>query len=294
MRLPYQANKNAAESTIMLVCRKRPPALEAKSFLDDLAGEVRAAARTASVQFAEDGIDGVDLMLSTYGPALSVISSHWPVYSSTPDESGQERLLRPEEALDIAREEVVRLRRSRLVGKAAQIDDYTDFTLLAWDIFGAREFTYDTARLLALAVGGLGIDELAQARILKKGSGTVKLLQPSERVRRGADSHLPGVKPEAAKFDYVIDAVDTALYVAAEDGMPAAKRFLDQHGLTTDSAFLATVQGLVNAIPRSKMKGQWINPEAGLLDTLATLYLPSIEFPPEELEIETVEQDELF
>ncbi len=290
----HQANKNAAESTIMLVCRKRPSAPEAKSFLDDLAGEVRAAARTASVQFAEDGIDGVDLMLSTYGPALSVISSHWPVYSSTPDESGQERLLRPEEALDIAREEVVRLRRSRLVGKAAQIDDYTDFTLLAWDIFGAREFTYDTARLLALAVGGLDIDELAQARILKKGSGTVKLLQPSERVRRGADSHLPGVKPEATKFDYVIDAVDTALYVAAEDGMPAAKRFLDQHGLTTDAAFLATVQGLVNAIPRSKMKGQWVNTEAGLLDTLATLYLPSIEFPPDELAIETAEQDGLF
>jgi putative DNA methylase len=290
----HQANKNAAESTIMLVCRKRLPTPDAKSFLDDLAGEVRAAARTASVQFAEDGIDGVDLMLSTYGPALSVISSHWPVYSSTPDESGRERLLRPEEALDIAREEVVRLRRGRLVGKAAQIDDYTDFTLLAWDIFGAREFTYDTARLLALAVGGLDIDELAQARIIKKGSGTVKLLQPHERVRRGADSHLPGVKPEAAKFDYVIDAVDTALYVAAEDGMPAAKRFLDQRGLTTDSAFLATIQGLVNAIPRSKMKGQWVYPEARQLDTLATLYLPSIEFPPDELEAETIEQDGLF
>ena len=139
-------------------------------------------------------------MLSTYGPTLAVISSHWPVYSSTPDRVGQERLLRPEEALDIAREEVVRLRRARLVGKAAQIDDYTDFTLLAWDIFGAREFTYDTARLLALAVGGLDIDELAQAKILKKGTGTVKLLQPHERLRRGANAQLPGVKPEASQF----------------------------------------------------------------------------------------------
>jgi len=54
------------------------------------------------------------------------------------------------------------------------------------------------------------------------------------------------------------------------------------------------VQGLVNAIPRSKMKGQWVNPEAGLLDTLATLYLPSIEFPPDELAIETAVQDGLF
>ena len=63
------------------------------------------------------------------------------------------------------------------------------------------------------------------------------------------------MKPEAAKFDYVIDAVDTALYVAAEDGMPAGKRFMDRLGLTTDAAFLATVQGLVNAIPRSEGEG---------------------------------------
>jgi adenine-specific DNA methylase len=290
----HQANKNAAESTIMLVCRKRLSKLQAKTFLDDLAGEVREAARAASVRFAKDGIEGVDLMLSTYGPALSVISSHWPVYSSTPDESGREVLLRPEEALDIAREEVVRLRRSRLVGKAAQIDDYTDFTLLAWDIFRAREFTYDTARLLALAVGGLNIDELAQAKILKKGSGTVKLLRPPERLRRGADGHQPGVKPDATKFDYVIDAVDTVLYVAAEDEMIAAKRFMDRLGLTEDAAFLATVQGLVNAIPRMKTKGQWVVPEAGLLDTLATLYLPSIEFPADNLEVESAEQEGLF
>ena len=33
----HQANKNAAESTIMLVCRKRTSAQKSKSFLDDLA-----------------------------------------------------------------------------------------------------------------------------------------------------------------------------------------------------------------------------------------------------------------
>jgi putative DNA methylase len=290
----HQANKNAAESTIMLVCRKRTGAGEGKVFLDDLAADVREAARAASTRFAEDGIEGVDLMLSTYGPALSVISSHWPVYSSTPDEAGNERLLRPEEALDIAREEVVRLRRARLVGKAAQVDDYTDFTLLAWDIFHAREFTFDTARLLALAVGGLSIDALVQAKIIKKGSGTVTLLEPKDRLRRNADSDAPGVKPEATKFGSMIDAVDTALYIAAEDDMPAAKRFMDRAGLTGDAAFLATVQGLVNAIPRTKLKGAWTIPEAGLLDTLATLYLPSVTFPPDEMETEPEVVQERF
>ena len=291
----HQHGKNAANSTIMLVCRKREERADERTvFLEDIEPEIRAAARQAALRFQHDGIEGVDLLLSTYGPTLAVISRSWPVYSSTPDASGKEQLLRPDEALDLARQEVVRLRRARLVGKVAQIDDITDFTLLAWDIFAAREFPFDTARLLALAVGGLDIDILTHAKILKKGSGTVSLLTPQERLRRSGNTQLPGVKPEAAVFDQVIDAVDTALYVAAEDGMPAAKRFMDRLGLTTDAAFLATVQGLVNAIPRSKAKGQWIIPEAGLLDTLATLYFPSIAFPADEQEVSNAEQDGLF
>jgi putative DNA methylase len=291
----HQHGKNAANSTIMLVCRKRNERTDARMiFLEDIESDIRAAAREAALRFQHDGIDGVDLMLSTYGPTLAVISRNWPVYSSTPDESGHETLLVPDEALDLAREEVVRLRRARLVGRTAQIDDVTDFALLAWDIFAAREFPFDTARLLALAVGGLDIDTLTQAKILKKGSGTVSLLAPNDRLRRNANSVLPGVNPEATKFDHVIDAVDTVLYVAAEDGMPSAKRFMDRLGLTADTAFLATVQGLVNAIPRSKAKGQWVVPEAGLLDTLATLYLPSIQFPVDKLVVESATQDGLF
>lgn len=276
----HQANKNAAESTIMLVCRKRGlPTDTTKRFLEDVASDVREAARDASERFSADGIDGVDLMLSTYGPALSVISRSWPVYSSQPDESGNDRLLRPEEALDIAREEIVELRRRRLIGQSTRVDDYTDFVLIAWDIFKAREINFDAARLLALAVGGLDVDDLARAKILNKKTGTVTLLQPRERVRRDADSELPGVRPDATAFEYVIDAVDTALYIAEVDGMQAAKRFLDRHALTSNAGFLSTVQGLVNAIPRTKNKGQWVFPEAGLLDTLCTLYFPTVILP---------------
>jgi len=279
----HQANMNSAASTIMLVCRKRPARTDGfTTFLDDIEGEIRAAAREAVTRFQADGIEGVDLLLSTYGPTLSVISQHWPVYSSTPDADGREQLLRPEQALDLAREEVVRLRRTRLIGKAAQIDDLTDFVLMAWDIFGAREFPFDTARLLALAVGGLEVDDLVRAKVLSKKTGTVSLLAPADRVRHGADSHLPGVRPEESKFDHMVDAVDTVLYVAEHDGSAAAKRLLDQHGLINDESFLATVQGLVNAIPRSKVKGDWVVPEAGLLDMLVTAYLPSVTLPPDE------------
>lgn len=279
----HQANMNSAASTIMLVCRKRTNhADDHKVYLDDIEHDIRQAAREAATRFQHDGIDGVDLLLSTYGPTLSVISQNWPVYSSTPDADGRDQLLRPEDALALAREEIVDLRRSRLVGQAAKVDGLTDFVLLAWDTFGAREFPFDTARLLALAVGGLDVDELERAKIVSKASGKVKLLTPKERLRRGTDSELPGVTPEASSFEYVIDAVDTALYIAEVDGQQAAKRFLDRHGYTGDAGFISALQGLANAIPRTKVKGAWVVPEAGLIDTLCTLYFDDVVLPEAE------------
>lgn len=279
----HQANMNSAASTIMLVCRKRADRDDDhKVYLDDIEHDIRRAARAAATRFQHDGIDGVDLLLSTYGPTLSVISQNWPVYSSTPDADGRDQLLRPEDALALAREEIVDLRRSRLVGQVAKVDGLTDFVLLAWDTFGAREFPFDTARLLALAVGGLDVDELERAKIVSKASGKVKLLTPKERLRREADSALPGVTPEASSFEFVIDAVDTALYIAEVDGQQAAKRFLDRHGYTSDAGFISTLQGLANAIPRTKVKGAWVVPEAGLIDTLCTLYFEDVVLPEAE------------
>ncbi|WP_454836895.1 DUF1156 domain-containing protein [Rhodococcus qingshengii] len=291
----HQANMNSAASTIMLVCRKREITNEsARVYLDDIEQDIRDAARTAVRRFQHDGIEGVDLLLSTYGPTLSVISQKWPVYSSVPDADGKDQLLRPEDALDLAREEVVQLRRARLVGKAVHVDNMTDFVLMSWDIFGAREFPYDTARLLALAVGGLDVEHLERAKIVNKKTGTVVLLAPSERLRRDADSELPGVRPEAASFEFTIDAVDTALYIAEVDGMPAAKRFLDRHGFSSEIGFISTVQGLVNAIPRTRTKGAWIIPEAGLLDTLCTLYFPTVTLPEAEDLAASAVQGSLF
>ncbi|MFC7102259.1 DUF1156 domain-containing protein [Nonomuraea rubra] len=276
----HQKNKNAANSTIMLTCRKREQdESNGPIYLEDVEAEIRLAARDAVLRFQNDGIGGVDLLLSTYGPTLSVISRRWPVYSSTPDENGRDQLLRPEDALSLAREEIVDLRRARLIGQGAKSDTLTDFVLLAWDTFAAREFPYDTARLLALAVGGLDVDKLERAKILMKGSGTVKLLTPSERVRRGAERDLPGVRPDAESFANVIDAVDTALYIAEHDNWAAAKRFLDKHGYTSDAGFTAVLQGLVNAIPRTKVKVGWAVPEAGRLDTMCTLYFPDVALP---------------
>lgn len=279
----HQAKKNAAASTIMLVCRKREN-IEGGAFFEDLEPQVRAAAREARIEFAEKGIAGVDLLLSTYGPALSVISSQWPVYSSEADPvTGSSRLLRPEEALEAARAEVTRLQRHRLVGRDQALDPLTDFSLVAWDTFKAAEFPFDEARRLALAVGGLDVEELRRARILDKKSGTVVLLPPSKRVRRETDHEagLPGVYVDATGFAVAIDAVHTAIYIADIDGLAAAKAFLDRTGLASDGRFLAALQGLVNAVPMTKIKGKWVLVEAGTLDRLCAAYFPHIVVPHE-------------
>lgn len=291
----HQANVNSAASTIMLVCRKRDSGESQRVFLDDIESEVRTAARESAERFRGYGIEGVDLMLSTYGPALSVISTHWPVYSTEADESGRSRLLRPDEALSMAREEVVRLTRQRIVGHDVQIDNHSDFVMIAWETFKAYEFSFDEARRLALTVGALDIDELAQGKVLEKKSGTVRLLSPSERIRRGGDDSSTGVRIDATRFEYMNDALDTVLYVADVDGMSEAKTLMDRLGLTSDQRFLAYVQGLVNAIPRVKDRGNWTVREAGLLDTLVTAYLPDITLPAEpEVVVEAEEAPTLF
>ncbi len=286
----HQANKNAAASTIFLVCRKRDRSSAQPPFFEDLEGDVRAAVRDAVDRFSSAGLTGVDLLLSTYGPALSVISSHWPVYSSDADPlTGRSRLLRPEEALDAARSEVVRMQRRRLVGTDVQFDAYTDFELIAWETFKAAEFPFDEARRLALATGGLDVDDLARARLLEKKAGTVVLLPPERRVRRAGEDELPGVRPDATSFPIAIDAVHTVMYVAATDGLPAARALIDRAGLGSDQRFIGCLQGLVNAIPRTRTKTGWARKEAEILDRLCAAYFPSIVMPRAAESIERLE-----
>ena len=252
---PPPGQEERSRTTIFLVCRKREPSDQPHPFFEDIEAEVRAAAREALVRFSHMGLSGVDLLLVDLraGPVRDLFS--WPVYSSEADpQTGRARLLRPEEALDAARAEVVRLQRQRLVGHPAHLDPLTDFALIAWDTFRAVEFPFDEARRLALAVGGLDVDELVRAKILEKKSGTVVLLAPAKRLRRKAENEagLPGVRPDAASFAVAVDAVHTAMYLADTDNLAAAKAFLDRTGLSSDARFAAALQGLVNADPTSK------------------------------------------
>jgi len=123
----HQAKKNAAASTILLVCRKREKASE-QVWWDDLKARVREVAREKAAEFERMGIRGVDLYISTFGPVPSIISEHWPVLTSESDpKTGDPVPLRPGDALDIARQEVVSLRKQGLLpGRTVEFDPITD------------------------------------------------------------------------------------------------------------------------------------------------------------------------
>lgn len=271
----HHAKKNSAKSTIMLVCRKRRGGNEDETFFEDIEVELRDAARTAVAKFeAEVGVGGVDLQLATYGPTLSVISRNWPVLSSEPDETGRSRRLRPEEALDVARQEVARLRMARLVGKDATFDPATDFWLMCWETFRAREFPYDEARKLALGVG-YDVDEAVAAGLLDKKAGNVALVAPGSRgraLRRKVD--------DAGRFDLLVDAVHFMLVTYRDDKLAAARTWLADSGYGSEQRFLDAVQASVNAVPRVATKKGLSLEEAQLLeDAVVGLFGDEITLP---------------
>ncbi len=292
----HQAKKNAARSTILLACRKRvgketvlphshTPTPTHPVWWDDIQPRVRQVAREKAAEFAERGIGGVDLYLSTFGPVLSVISQHWPVLTSEVDErTGQPKPLRPETALDLAREEVIRLRkRGLLLGREVQFDPTTDWYLMAWDAFRAERFPADEARKLALALG-LDVErDLVKRRVVSKKGSDVILLPPRQRRGRGK------ADPDAEHFNTWLDAVHTAMLVYAEDGARACETFLKQAGLRNDGTFKACLQAMLNAVPRTQIKGKFVRPEAEVLDRLRLAFFEGLEAPVEE-EPERIEQ----
>jgi len=258
----HQANVNAAKSTIVLVCRKRAQQGSDTTFFEDLEAELRFAARQAATDFEPVvGHAGVDLLLSTYGPTLSVLSRRWPVFRSEADPAGNLIPVRPEEALNIARAEVAKLRIARLVGRERRFDPTMDFVVLAWSLFADVGFPYDEARKLALGVGS-DVDELIVDRVLAKSGSNVSLVDPSDRVARRIKTDGP--------FMSIYDAVSVLIRHYGTDGAAWAKSWLVERGYGASQEFKEAVLALANAVPREKDKdGDWTIGLAGAIDDLA-------------------------
>ncbi len=254
-------DKAAANSTIFLACRPRAAEMLGEAiYWDDLERRVRESVRSRIEEFQNAGIRGVDLYLASFGPALQVLSEHWPVQRIAPRpavSNGKRRgratenvtsdpyAVTPEDALDAARTEVKRWRLERLSNLAARegLDAITSWFVLAWDAFEAPVFPYDEALRLA-RVCGVNLDSDIVGRYASKKGDSLMLWDSSVR----AAKHTLGTADGSSAM---LDAVHQATNLARTRSLAAAQELLKEHQLIRRPAFLAAFDAVRQVLPIS-------------------------------------------
>jgi putative DNA methylase len=254
----HQAQKNSVSSTVLLVCRKRNPDAE-QAWWDDLRPELANLVEKRAPEFEANDISGIDLYLSAFGPALNVFSRAWPVLDSAGNE------VRPEEAFSEARKAIANYRfRKLLQTDTAGFDPLTQWYILAWDAFRAREFPFDEARQLALAVGGFNVTDLAKThKLLDSASGTCKLLSPQQRLKKRAFTINPDEFSGAALVNCLHAII--ALYLE-EQSVEPVRRFIKATGLLSNDLFMRSWEVALKVIPRIGDERKRIPEEKALAD----------------------------
>jgi len=216
---------------------------------DDLRPEVANQVEARAGYFEDNDITGIDLYLSAFGVALNVFSKSYPILDNTGNE------VRPEVAFAEARKAIASYRfRKLLQTDTVGFDALTQWYLLAWDAFSAREFPFDEARQLALAIGGFNVNDLAREyKLIDSASGTCKLLTPQQRLKKRAFT----VNPQEFKMDYLIDGLHALIAVYEEEGnLEAVRQFMKKTGLNDNDLLTKAMEIAFKVIPDSMKEKQ--------------------------------------
>ncbi|MBS0382312.1 MAG: DUF1156 domain-containing protein [Proteobacteria bacterium] len=253
-------NKAAANSTIFLVCRPRPPKADDDTlYWEDVEPKLASEVRRRVADFQKAGIRGVDLYLASFGPALEEFSRHWPLRRGRPrpqpeqtrrnrqvalfQEQSDPYEATPEDALEAARREVKDWRLKQLVQQntRAELDPPTAWFVLAWDSFGAPEFPYDEALMLARAVG-VDLERDIVGKLAEKKQNNLTLMDSATRVAKGRIGAADG-------SGSMLDALHHAAQRGRSKGAAAALELVKHNGLDTDAKFLLALEALLEVLP---------------------------------------------
>ena len=270
----HQARKNAAQSTVILVARKRRPGAARGYFDDEMRQEIRAKARATAERLKREGLNAVDQLVGAFGPAMEVYSRYDEVRLDTGHavDVGQ--------AIDEAAEAVTQWRIEQLAARGLEgVEPEGRFVLLCWDVLGAAEFRFNEAKLLGHAVG-MDVDSLIRAGLVKK-SGENILMVPAKERRRdrplGRDQlietaedlsnarkrrHRADILKIHPNDEYFLTAIDACHALAlrylegggGKAGIGSAKALVRQQGWTKDSAVAKLMEALVKAAPKALRK----------------------------------------
>lgn len=176
----HQANKNSVASTVALSCRKRINTEE--GWWNEVEPKVRQKVEEKASILEDWGMQGIDLLLGCFGPALEVLSEQYPVLH----QDGTQ--VRPAEIFQVTRKTLIRhLFKKYTDSNDLLLDKEMQFYSVIWALLQAQSFDFDEARQIALAVG-VEIKELENRKILKKEKGDLTFLTPDERLKKRAFS----------------------------------------------------------------------------------------------------------
>ncbi len=84
------------------------------------------------------------------------------------------------------------------------------------------------------------------------------------------------------------------MMIYEQDGAGAWELWVRQRGYHNDATFKACLQALLNAIPRTRIKGKFSRPEAEILENMRLTFFEELQAPvEEEPEVEQVIQARL-
>ena len=176
----HQAKKNAAQSTVLLVARKRPEGAGVGYFDAAMRKQIRDVARSTAERLQNEGLNPVDQLVGSFGPAMEIYSQYDEVRTDTGEPVGVGQ------AIDEASDAVSQWRIDQLAARGLEgVEPEGRFTLLCWDVLGAAEFRFNEAKLLGHAVG-MDVSELEAAGLVIKKSENITMLAAKERRRERA------------------------------------------------------------------------------------------------------------
>jgi adenine-specific DNA methylase len=271
----HQAKKNAAQSTVILVSRVRPESAGTGYFDASMRQEIEKVARSSAERLEGEGLNPVDQLVGSFGPAMEVFSRYDRVVTDTGDPVGVG------EAIDIAADAVAKWRISKLASDGlVGVEPEAQFALLCWATLGAAEFRFNEAKLLGHAVG-MDVTALQQAGLISVSADKVKILSATDR-RRGepltqdeAQQMLFGLEPTQRKrvrradalqihprdpaFRTNLDKAHALALVYADAGggaagIGAARSFAKQQSMKTGDPAVRLIEALLNAAPKALRK----------------------------------------
>jgi adenine-specific DNA methylase len=265
----HQAKKNAAQSTVILVARKRAKGAGVGYFDSGMQEEIRDRARGTADRLQQEGLNPVDQLVGSFGPAMEVYSRYDEVKTDTGVPVGVDK------AIDIASDAVSTWRVEQLAERGLEsVEAEGRFALLCWDVLGAAEFRFNEAKLLGHAVG-MDIDQLVAAGLVTKSGDKIQMLPAKERRRdraleqdeitetlfgpvttakRRTKKDALKVHPNDPHFRTALDAchVLALRYLEAgggAGGIGSAKALIRQQHWARDSTVARLMEALVHAAP---------------------------------------------